>query len=446
MSDQMTLFTPPEYTENTKKAFSKGKPKLNTPVRNQVEFVNASLDDLLPEDHEVRNIWDFVCQMDLSSILDKIQSTAGDRGRAATDPKILLALWIYATAQGIGSARMLDRYCDEHIAFKWLCGGVKMNNHTIADFRANNCEEFDDLIAQFIAHLLDKNLVTLKRVSQDGCKVRANAGSSSFRRKPKLKKLLTIAKEQVKTLRAELDKDPSVCLNRQQAAKKRAAEDRKQRLDQAIKEHTKVTNNLYLAKKKQRKILYEEEKKEFRSSTTDPEARKMKMGNGGFNPAFNMQIAIDTQSRFIVSYYATNKGNDFGELAKMFSKIQNKYGKTPQQYLIDQGYLLHKDIIAVQRQNCKVFVNPSKVGNKNAFEAKVGEDQELAEWRRRMGRDESKEIYKDRAATSEWANAGMRNRGLKQLFVRGIQKVNSMLGLHVLTHNVLRAVKLGYSY
>jgi transposase len=444
MNDQMSLFSIPEHIENSKTERTKHnyKPKIKSAIRNQIEFINASLDDLLPEDHEVRGLWDFIDQMELSPILNKIQSTIGDRGRAATDPKILLALWVYAITQGIGSARMIDRYCEEHIGFKWLCGGVTMNYHTISDFRKNNPDEFDELATSLIANLMNKNLITLKRVSQDGCKVRANAGSSSFRRKPRLRELLAIAKEQVELLRTELDEEPSKGLNRQRAAKQRAREERKVRVEQAIKEHAKVVSSLYQSKKKHHKELTEEEKKKIRASTTDPEARKMKMANGGYNPAYNMQIAIDTKSRFIVGWYATNRGTDYCELGKMFDKLSSKYTKKPEETLVDQGYLVNDDIIKLQKQGCKVYVNPSSRNAHNPYEPKEGEDEELAEWRARMGLEESKEIYKDRAATSEWANAGMRNRGLKQLLIRGCRKVGSVLCLHVLTHNILRAIKL----
>lgn len=448
MSNQLHLFNLPEYIKDdkTSESVSLGKPRLSSPIRNQVEFVNSSLDDLLPEDHPVRNIWDFVSQMDLTPILNKIRATTCTPGRPAINPKILLALWIYAITEGIGSARLIDRYCSEHLAFKWLCGGVSLNQHTISDFRKNNVQEFDDLITTSIARLMERDLVTLKRVSLDGMKVRASAGSSSFRRKPRLKELLQIAKEQVEVLRKEIDQDSAICLNRQLAAKKRAREERKQRVEQALEEHKKLLAEKGKAKKKQRKQFTADEKLEIRSSTTDPEARKMKMSNGGFNPAYNMQIATDTQSRFVVNVDAINRGVDFAELCKMIDQVEGRYSRIPSQTLVDQGYLEHENIIKAQKKGSKVYVHPSKVGKKNPYQARPNEHCELSEWRVRMGMDEAKEIYKDRAATSEWVNAKMRNRGLKQLQVRGKENVRSMLCLHALTHNITRSIKLGYAW
>lgn len=447
VNEQLTLFQAPELPKEPKEINSyNGKPRLNSPIRSQVEFINSSLDDLIPDDHQVRNIWNYINQMDFTPFLRKIKSTSSNPGRSAIDPKILLGLWIYAIIEGIGSARVLDRYCSEHIVFKWICGGVSVNYHTISDFRKNNPDEFDELISDIIARLMKKELISLKRVSQDGMRVRASAGSSSFRKKETLKNLHTIAKEQVSILRKELDEDSSTCLSRQKAAKKRAAEDRLKRVEEAIEEQKQAVIQMGCAKKKQRKTFTKKEKEKIRASTTDPEAKKMKMGNGGFNPAYNFQIAIDTQSRFIVGSFVTKKNSDFDQLIPMQNKIKEKYNIYPKEMLVDQGYLEHNNIKKAQEKGTKIYVNPRKLGNKNPNEPRPDEHGEIAEWRVRMGSEEAKEIYKDRAATSEWANAGMRNRGLKQLLVRGEECVNNVLSLHVLTHNILRSISLNVSW
>lgn len=251
MNEQPMLFQLPEYNNESNTVNSPaGKPRVRSPVRNQIEFVNSSLDDLISEDHQIRNIWDYINRMDLSLFFNKILSTSCNPGRPATDPKILLALWIYAIVEGIGSARVIDRYCVEHLPFKWICGGIPVNYHTISDFRRNNTDAFDELVSQIISRLMNRDLISLKRVSQDGMRVRASAGTSSFRRKPTLKESLKIAKEQVSALKDELDEDPAACLTRKSAAKKRAAEDRLQRLTEAVNEHTKSVTSLASSKKK----------------------------------------------------------------------------------------------------------------------------------------------------------------------------------------------------
>ena len=441
MNEQLELFNIQNIPEeHAKPNILLAKTRLNSPQRDQIEFIHSSIDDLIADDHPVRDIWNYVNQMDMSSFLQKIKSRTDSPGRPAIDPKILFALWIYAISEGIGSARVIDRYCNQHLAFRWLCGGVSVNYHSISDFRKNHAEEFDELIALTVARLINVGLITMERVSQDGMKVRASAGSSSFRRKPKLKELLIEAKERVKALRKEIDEDPTACLDRRKAAKKRAAEERMNRIEQALKEHKKTTIEASFQKKKHYKPFTQEEKGKIRASTTDFEAKKMKMANGGFNPAYNMQISIDTGSRFILGAYVVNKVNDTGQLVPMFEHIKKRYKKIPKEWLVDQGYLDRSKIAEVQKSCCKVYVNPKSNEKVNI----KCEDDELTEWRNRMNTDEAKEIYKDRASNSEWANAGMRNRGLKQLLVRGLKNVQNVLNLHVLSHNILRACKFGY--
>jgi transposase len=443
MNGQLSLFQPPSMPEEELIVNSScSKPRLNTPIRNQVEFVQSSLDDLIPEDHQVRSIWDYISQMDLSPILIKIKSTADSPGRPAIDPRILLALWIYAIKEGIGSARLIERYCSEHLAFRWLCGGVSVNYHTISDFRRFNSEEIDELIAESITRLASRDLISFEEVSQDGMRVQGAAGTSSCRRKPKLKELHEKAKQQVKILRKEIDENPTTGLTRQTAAKKRAVEERQRRVGEALKEHKKMTIEKGIQKKKQRKPFTKEEKKEIRASTTDPEVRKMKMANGGFNYAYNMQLAVDTGSQFIIGWDVINKGHDYGQLQEMFNQVKDRYGLIVKRWLVDQGYIVREDIIKPMKDGCKVYVNP-----KSNQKLDPGEkSEEILEWRKRMETDEAKKIYKNRASTSEFTNAGLRKRGLVRLLVRGIKNVKSMLNLHVMSHNVLRAIKLGFSW
>lgn len=237
MDIENTLFNLPEHileAESHKNTTT--KPRLKLPVRNQVEFTNLCLDDCLPEDHKARLVWDFVTQLDLSSILGEIKSVESHPGAPAIDPKILFALWLYAFIEGINSAGVVSRYCEEHIAFKWICGGVKVNNHTISDFRSNNTTLFNSALTQSIGILSHEGIINLERVAQDGIKVKANAGDSSYRRKTTLEKHLKLAEEYIKQLDAELEANPNRYSTRQASAKKRAAEERVQRVKKALNE------------------------------------------------------------------------------------------------------------------------------------------------------------------------------------------------------------------
>jgi len=217
-----------------------GRRRLRHAVRDQIEFQSCSLDELLPEEHETRIVWAYVCGLDLTELHERIQAVEGGPGQAPADPRILLALWLYATLRGVGSARELDRLCAHHAAYRWLCGGVSMNYHTLSDFRTQHVELLDRLLPQSVAGLMAEGLVTLDRVAQDGMKVRAAAGAASFRRQPTLEEALAQAEEQLRQLKQELDADPSASKNRSQAARQRAAEERAARIRAALEQLPEV--------------------------------------------------------------------------------------------------------------------------------------------------------------------------------------------------------------
>jgi transposase len=241
------------------------------------------LEGLLPEDHRARAVWEFVEGLDLSSLYEGIRSFEEQAGRPAIDPAILVALWIYATAEGVGSARALERLCNQHDAYRWICGGVEVGAHTLSDFRVAHGSVLDALLTQSVAQLMAEGLVDLRRVAQDGLRVRASAGAASFRRRRRLREFLREAGEQVERLRRELDEDPAATSRREGAARKRAARERKRRVQQALTEMGREEERR--TQRASRRLR--EEKKESRVSTTDPEARVMRMADGGFRPAYN---------------------------------------------------------------------------------------------------------------------------------------------------------------
>jgi len=225
-----------------------GKARLKNPQRDQVCFKQETLDDIIPENHRVRKVWDFINKVDFSSFIEKIQAVEGSVGRPATAPSLLFAIWIYGIIEGIGSARTLSRYCEEHNAFIWLCGGVKINYHTLSDFRSNSPEEMDSLLSQTVASLVHSEIVSLERISQDGMRVRAHASGSSFRRKPKLMKLMKIANKRIKELNKELKEDSSKYSLRQKSAKERAAREGKEKVANALSAMKEIKKKLQIMK------------------------------------------------------------------------------------------------------------------------------------------------------------------------------------------------------
>ena len=412
-----------------------GPKRLRHAVRNQVELQQCSLDELLPEEHEARIVWEYVCGLDLSDLRQRIQAVEGGPGQAPADPRILVALWLYATLRSVGSARELNRLCQYHAAYRWICGGVSMNYHTLSDFRTQHVELLDRLLTESVASLMAEGLVSLDRVAQDGMKVRASAGAASFRRQPTLEEALAEAEKQVTTLRKELGANPAASTTRQKAARQRAAEERTERIRAALEQLPKI------AESKPAK-----DRPKARASTTDAEARVMKMGDGGFRPAFNLQLATATGSQIITGVDVTNSGGDQGQLAPMVEQHQQRYEEPPKEALVDGGFVKKADIdqVSPPQGGTTVYapVMESKDPHRDPHTPRDDDSPAVAEWRQRMGTDEAKAIYRERAATAECVNALARNRGLQRFLVRGLRKVKAIALWYALAHNLMRAVAL----
>jgi transposase len=426
---------------NTTSSPNPNQVRVKRAERTQIEWRPASLDELIPADHRVRSVWAYVEGLDLSALYQNIKAVEGHVGRDAVDPKILLALWLFATIEGIGSARQLARLCERDLAYLWICGGVGVNHHLLSDFRTGHGEFLDQLLTDTIATLLHRKIVTLETVAQDGMRVRANAGTSSFRKKATLDAYRKEAAEQVQKLREENEDDdhPGSSHVRQKAARERAARERQARVDQALKD---------LAKLEQQK---EARKKgtadKARCSTTDPEARKMKMANGGFSPAYNVQFATDAQSRMIVSVDVSNNGSDGGQMAPRHEDIKNRYGRYPKNYLADGGFSTKNDITALEQRGTAVFApilqeEFIRARGNDPYARQPTDSDEMFTFRQRMSTDEAKEIYKLRSSVAEFPNAECRNRGLQRFLVRGLSKVRTIALWHALTFNFMRMLTL----
>lgn len=390
---------------------------------------------MLPQDHEARAIWAVVERFDLSALYSQIEARGETAGAPAIDPKILLAVWVYATSDGQGSAREIWRLCEMHTAYRWLCGGVAIGYHTLSDFRSQQGEVFDDLLTQILARLMKHELVALHRVAQDGTRVRADAGAASFRREQTLEALVKEAREHLVAVTREAT-DPAVTA-RQAAARKRGAEDRLARLEAALAQIPEVA----AVKKKSGA-----KDKTPRASTTDPQARVMKMPDGGFRPAYNVQFATTTdKARVIVGVSASNQGSDAKQSPAMVDQIEQRTGQRPKELLVDGGYAQHETIEAAASKDVTVYAplpKPKDEG-RDPHVALPDDSEAVGQWRQRMGTTEAKEIYKERAATAETVNADVKtHRGLSSLAVRGSGKVLSSVLLVALTYDILRLLAL----
>lgn len=417
-------------------------PRVQEPNRRQIELRASDLESLLPAEHRARLVWGYVERQDLSRLFDGIKARGSNAGRAAIDPRILFALWLYATLEGVGSGREVHRLCQEHDAYRWICGGVSVNYHALNDFRAGNEALMDELLTDNVTALAAAGAISLERVAQDGMRVRADAGAASFRREGSLQELLGEAAELVQTVKKQAQTDPGRASRRAKAAELRAAQERERRIQAALEQLPQVA-----ATKKRNG----DKPEEARVSTTDPEARVMKMGDGGFRPALNVQFATTCEEQVIVGMEVVNAGSDMAQLAPMVEQVQQRLGQTPQQWLADGGFTAHEQIDAVAGKT-EVYApvpeprakkgEQGKTAPVDKYQPKPGDSEAVRQWRQRMQGPEAQEIYKQRAATAELVNAQARNRGLLRMPVRGLLKARSVVGLFVLAHNLLRMAVL----
>jgi transposase len=311
-------------------------PRLRKPDRQQV-LPTLVLEDLLDTNHQARVVWDFCLGLDLETLSEPIRSREGGPGRAAIDPRLCVALWLYATLEGVGSARALTWLCSNHNAFRWLCGGVSVNHHTLSDFRVVHVAFLDRLLTHSVAVLREQGLVDLNRVAHDGMRVRASAGAASFHRRSTLEECLQEALEQVARLKEELDDDPSAPSRRHNAARERAVRERAERLQQALERLPELE-----ARKKAG------EKDKARASSTDPEATIMKMADGGYRPAYNVAYSADTATLVIAAVAVTTSGSDAGQITPLDDQIHDRPGAYPQETLADGGFVSLEDLEAAQ--------------------------------------------------------------------------------------------------
>lgn len=411
-----------------------GRVRVQRAERHQVELRAGSLDELLADDHRARVIWESLEGLDLSAFYAPVGSREGSAGRPAIDPRILVALWLYAACEGVGSARELERLCEQHAAYRWICGGVGVNYHTLSDFRVGHSQALDELMTQILGALMHEGLLRLRRVAQDGMRVRGHAAASSYRRGASLKECLREARKQVLAVKRQLGSENGRTLERHHAAKLRAAEERVARVKKALAKLEEINAGKAKAEASQTRV-----------STTDSECRVMKMADGGWRPAWNIQLATDVESRTIVGVRVTAKGNDQGQVEAMLEEIGRRTEKLPKEHLVDGGYVKLESIERAAQAGVEVFapLQRPRRPDTDPTKPKASDTPGVVAWRKRMGTARGRAIYKDRATIAEGTNADLRTwRGLAKITVSGAPKVLCVTLWSVLAFNLMRWAEL----
>jgi transposase len=415
--------------------------RLETAERRQIEFQQSSLDDLLAGDHRAREVWDYVDGLDLSSFYARVQTTDRSSGRPAIDPAILVSLWLYATLEGVGSARLVDRLCKTDLGYLWLLGGVSVNYHTLSDFRSAAGEALDKLLSDSLTGLIASGAIDVRTLAVDGMKMQSLASGRSFRSAGRLAELHRASVQTVRKLRAEIDEDPAASERRIKARRLAAAEDREQRLRKARRAHDKIEQGRTEQAEKQRRENQRTDHKPARASSSDPDARIMKMGDGSYRPAYNVQIKTAVDGCHIVGVSLTDQGNDHGLLVTALEEVERRYGVRPERVLADGGYTSKADFETLHGDGIETFCPLPRSSRSDPSLPKRGDGPGTLAWRRRMASEQGRAIYRKRFAT-ERPHAHMRNHGLRRLLVRGIEKAKAVVLWHVHAFNFLQFKRL----
>ena len=429
----------PEQAKPQKGAADPGAPRMREPVRDQIELRPVDIDSLIGRNDVVRVIWDYVGTVDLSEVEGRIKAREHTPGYPPMTPRLGLALWIYATSQGVGSARALAQLCKSHDAYRWLCGGVSVNYHTLSEFRFDCADLLDRLLAEHVAALSKAGLIDLANLAQDGVRIRASAGAASFRREATLDKHLALAQAVVEELKREVDAGSDASHARIRAAKERAARERVERVQAAQKALAEIKRQ---RQEREEKRGNGKKPKEPRASTTDPHARVMKMADGGFRPGYNVQVASVAGEQIVVAVEVGNNGSDRGLMRPMLERLRALTGHFPGRHLVDGGFSSAEDIEWAHGQGIEVYCPPtqSKHGTDPSLPRR-GDGPGVLAWRARMASDAGKAQYKPRSIC-ECIHARWRNWDLRQLTVRGVEKVRAVVLLHALTNNILQGHRL----
>lgn len=399
------------------------------------EPMRLVLDRLLPPDHPVRAVDELTRTLDFADLLGGIKAREGRPGAPVIDPRILFALWLYAGIEGVCSARHLAELCQRDLAYLWLSGQIKPNYHTLADFYSSHADFLEAAFADHLAALLELGLVTLREVTLDGRKIPAAASKESFHRQPTLDQHWQEAQDHLARLKALREAGSAEESKREAAARLRAAEERERRLQAAKVVVTK--------RKAEREANHRQDRsppEDARASETDPDARKMKMPDGGYRPAFNAQTVTDTANGLIVTVDVVEQASDNGLLKPMVDQVNEETGRLPERVLVDAGYSDQKDIDHLEKAGVPVYLPPKNAfkelnQGKDPYAKKRNDTPEGARWRARMGTDEAKAIYHRRAPVAEGVHAQQSNRGWRRFRLRGLAKGKVEALWQALAHN-----------
>ena len=342
--EQGVLLEIPEQPEREAAPPESAAPKIKPIDRSQGILRTVIVEELVPEDHKVRAIWDLTGRLDLSGFLQRIKSQEGRCGRAAWNPRLLVSVWLYALSEQITSAREIEERMEYEPALMWLAGLGEINHHTLSDFRKEHPAALNHLFAELLGVLSKEGLVTLELVAHDGTKIRAQAGADTFRREKTLQKEIDRARQMVEELERQGETEGSGNARRE-AAQQRVARERSERMKLAAEELEKIR-----AGKE-----HEQERAEARVSLTEPEARLMKHGDNAYAPSYNVQLSTDAAHALVVGVDVSQCSSDGALLLPSMDKVKETVGQYPQTAVADGGFTNQAAIAGMQERGIDFY-------------------------------------------------------------------------------------------
>ena len=394
------------------------------PQRAQSVIRFEAPEDALPVDHPARLLWRIVGTLDVQPFLANARAIEGRQGRDVLSARMLLTMWLYAISEGIGSGREIERRLKTDAAFQWIVGDREVGRTKLNEFRVDHGEALDQIFTDVIGVLMHKGVLSLDLVAQDGTRVRASASAPSFRRAESLE----ACREQAQLhLRVVLASDEDESEKRHRAVREAKAKELAERIDNAISMVRELRARGVGGKKP-------------RASTTDPQARVMKMGDGGFRPAYNVQLATagdaDGGPRTIVGVRVSNVGSDMGSISPMLDDIEKRCGALPSILLADSNHASFSDLRDAAARGVTALVSVperSKGGGEQA-----SQDPVIEEWRRHMQTEEAKQTMRARSSLCELSNAHAKTRfAMASVLLRGLDKVTCLALWTALAANML---------
>lgn len=358
------------------------KPKFIQLNRQQSYWGEIDLENLIGSDHPARAIWELTGRLDLSSFEQGVRSREGTAGAPRHSPRLLVSVWVYGYSEGIGSARALERMMRYEPGLRWLCADDPINYHTLSDFRSSQKEKLNELFAEVLGVMDEEGLIDLGRLMQDGTKVRAVASKASFHRAGTLRNKCEQARALVEELEKQSEKESGENEEkRRTSAKRRAAQQRLQRMESSLEE-LKVRQETVAPGKRE----------EVRISDSEPEARKMLQTDGGFAPSYNVQITTEAKSKMVVGIEVVNQANDTQELVPALDRVQEQYGVQPEQMVADGGYATRENVEATESRQVQLVAPWKDDASREAGARKTNElDPEFAPSKFRI-MEEGKEL------------------------------------------------------